>query len=166
MTDINKTGQSYIDSLRWSNDELAGRLKKGARNDELTQEDFFALITQQLAAQDPFKPAENSDMVAQMVAMSTTESLGEMNATFAELREVMTSNQALQASSLIGKKVLLPSEKTDFVAGEPVTGFAVLGDKQVENLQINIQDKAGALVNTLTYDKDEDGNHIQINQNR
>lgn len=158
MTEINKGAQSYIDSLRWGNDELSGRLKKTQTNDELSQQDFFALITQQLAAQDPFKPADNSDMVAQMVAMSTTESLGDMNDAIKDLRDVMTSNQALQASSLIGKRVLLPTEKAELVQGEPVTGVAVLGEKDVVNMRVSIENEQGAVVRVLNYNGKQTGN--------
>ena len=35
-------------------------------NQTLTQEDFFALLTEQLANQDPTKPVDNDQMVAQM----------------------------------------------------------------------------------------------------
>ncbi|MGL4938934.1 flagellar hook capping FlgD N-terminal domain-containing protein, partial [Shewanella sp.] len=37
-------------------------------NQELTQEDFFALLSQQLSMQDPFKPVDNDTMIAQMAS--------------------------------------------------------------------------------------------------
>jgi len=35
------------------------------RKDELGQEDFLALLTTQLAQQDPFKPLDNTEFIAQ-----------------------------------------------------------------------------------------------------
>ncbi len=152
MAQINRDAQSYIDSLRWgTKDPVQKAQEQSANNGALSQEDFFALITQQLAQQDPFKPSDNSDMVAQMVSMSTTESLGKMTKSFEQLREVMTSNQALQASSLIGRHVLLPTNKVDLVADEPASAVTVLGNRQVSNLRVTIEDEKGAVVKVINF---------------
>lgn len=159
MSQINNDAQSYIDSLRWAILDPAEKAKaQKPDNSELTQADFFSLITQQLASQDPFKPADNSDMVAQMISMSTTETLGDMKSAFDDLREVMTSNQALQASSLVGRKVLIPTNEVNFVPGETVTGVIALGSKTIKNLRINVENEKGEVVRVLNFEKDQKGN--------
>jgi len=77
----------------------------------LNQEDFFALLSQQLAYQDPFEPVENSEMIAQMASFTTAEGITNMGDEFAGMKEVLSSSQALEASSLVGKKVLIPSDQ-------------------------------------------------------
>ncbi len=78
---------------------------------QLQQEDFFSLLSQQLAYQDPFKPVDNSEMIAQMASFTTAEGITTMGNEFAGMKEVLSSSQALEASSLVGKKVLIPSDK-------------------------------------------------------
>jgi flagellar basal-body rod modification protein FlgD len=42
--------------------------------------DFLRLMTEQLKQQDPFKPADNAQMVTQMAQMSASSATAEMNA--------------------------------------------------------------------------------------
>ncbi|MBE4318815.1 flagellar biosynthesis protein FlgD, partial [Vibrio parahaemolyticus] len=74
---------------------------------DLKQEDFLSLLTKQLSQQDPFKPVSNDQMIAQMASL-TVDGIGKMNTQFESLNSSMTSNQALQASSLVGRDVLVP----------------------------------------------------------
>ncbi len=39
-------------------------------NQRLSQEDFFAILTEQLANQDPTKPVDNDQMVSQMTSFT------------------------------------------------------------------------------------------------
>ena len=71
-----------------------------SRKSELDQTDFFALLTTQLAQQDPFKPMDNTEFVSQMAEFSSLESLQAMQDSFSALATSMSSNQALQASAL------------------------------------------------------------------
>jgi flagellar basal-body rod modification protein FlgD len=48
------------------------QLKKNTEIDaeqQLDQEDFFSLLSQQLAYQDPFSPVENAEMISQMSSL-------------------------------------------------------------------------------------------------
>ena len=51
-----------LDGMYWDGGNKVPEKNDGA----LTQSDFFALLTQQLAYQDPTKPVENDQMIAQM----------------------------------------------------------------------------------------------------
>lgn len=44
------TSSSYLDSIRWQEQQVASSEDE---SDALTQEDFFSLLTQQLSYQDP-----------------------------------------------------------------------------------------------------------------
>lgn len=93
-----------VDSLYWDRQKQAEEQKP---RDELSQEDFFSLLTQQLSFQDPSKPADNDQMIAQMTSFTMAEGISKLNENFDSLAASMTSNSALQASTLIGKKALL-----------------------------------------------------------
>ena len=103
--DVNSATSSYMDSLRWNKENRT--TEEQQNRDTLTQEDFFSLLTQQLSYQDPSKPADNDQMIAQMTNFTMAEGISKLNSKFDSLSASMTSNSALQASTLIGKKALL-----------------------------------------------------------
>ncbi len=123
----------------------------------LTQEDFFSLLTQQLAYQDPFEPADNSEMVSQMTSFSTSEGINSMSAQLASLNEVMTSNQALQASTLVGQKVLLPSNEAYWDQTDAVDGVIVAGEG-ADNVKVRVEDGTGQLIREITLEGSKRGN--------
>ena len=88
------------------------------KNDGLGQDAFLQLLLAQLKNQDPFKPMEDRDFVAQLAQLNSLNQLTEMNATLSQL----SSSQTLaQASAIIGKTVTglttLGSQVTGVVAG-------------------------------------------------
>ena len=115
---------------------------------ELTQDDFFSLLSQQLAYQDPFKPVDNSEMIAQMASFTTAEGITTMGNEFAGIKDVLNSSQALEASSLVGKKVLIPSEDTYLTEGGTSSG-SLTTETGAYNASISIEDESGSVVRTL-----------------
>jgi len=115
---------------------------------ELSQEDFFALLTTQLAQQDPFKPLDNTEFVAQMAQFSSLESLQSMQTSFSELASSMTSNQALQASALVGRTVLVPSNVASYDGSTEIQGIVALS-APATNAVVRIEDESGQLIKTI-----------------
>ena len=91
--------------------ESLGLAQKKPRVDkkEMGQEDFLKLMTTQLQNQDPMKPMENGDFLAQIAQFSTVDGIGKLQESFEALSGSLHSNQALQASGLIGRNVMVPS---------------------------------------------------------
>ncbi|KPU83847.1 flagellar basal body rod modification protein FlgD [Psychromonas sp. PRT-SC03] len=124
---------------------------------QLEQEDFFALLAQQLAYQDPFKPVDNSEMIAQMASFTTAEGITKMGNEFAGLKSVLSSSQALEASSLVGKKVLIPSNTGYLMEDKGMSGS--LNTKTgAYNVMVNVEDKNGAVIKTLNLGDIDTGN--------
>lgn len=141
----NVQSTSGVGSLYWDNTNTKQTEEK---NDTLSQEDFFSLLTQQLSYQDPSKPADNDQMIAQMTNFTMAEGISDLNAQFQSLASSMTSNSALQASTLVGKKALLESSTLDLNSGEMSKG-SVLATDNVDNLTVTIKDKSGQTVDTI-----------------
>ena len=131
-------------------------------NQRLSQEDFFSLLTEQLANQDPTKPVDNDQMVAQMTSFTMADGIEQLNSKFEAFATSMTSNQALQASSLIGQKVLLQGD-IGFMseAGQGVSGV-VISDQTVQNLKITIENEVGEVVKVINAGTQAAGN-VQFN---
>lgn len=53
-------------------------------------------------------------MIAQMASFSTVDGISKLNEEIVNLNTVMTSSQALQASGLVGQKVLIPAAPAMF----------------------------------------------------
>jgi flagellar basal-body rod modification protein FlgD len=131
-------------------------------NQKLSQEDFFSLLTEQLANQDPTKPVDNDQMVAQMTSFTMADGIEQLNSKFSDFATSMTSNQALQASSLIGQQVLLQGD-VGFLGngGQGVSGV-VINQDTVQELEITIQTEAGEIVKSINVGTRAPGN-IEFN---
>ncbi|MCS0083669.1 flagellar hook assembly protein FlgD [Vibrio alginolyticus] len=176
MAGINNVGQSglsYIDQLK-SLQESNKKAEESTGKQDLKQEDFLSLLTKQLSQQDPFKPVSNDQMIAQMASFATVDGIGKMNTQFESLNSSMTSNQALQASSLVGRDVLVPGAAGVKQDDAPMAAMVKLS-QSIDNLFVRVEDEAGQLVRTfevgakpagdtrvLWDGKDESGNPLPV----
>lgn len=115
---------------------------------ELGQEDFLELMTAQLQNQDPMKPMENGDFLAQIAQFSTVEGIGDLNEGFAALSESLVSNQALQATNLVGRKVLAPTGVGALQQGGSISGTIELPAASGD-VVVNVYDRAGQVIRRL-----------------
>ena len=120
---------------------------EGSRKD-LGQEQFLELMTAQLQNQDPLKPMESGDFLGQIAQFSTVEGIGDLNDAFAGLSQSLVSNQALQATSLVGRKVLAPTGVAALSQGGSISGNVELPAASGE-LVVNVYDQAGQVVRRL-----------------
>ena len=146
INNVGQSGLSYVDQLKSLQEQNKPNETTGKQ--DLKQEDFLSLLTKQLAQQDPFKPVSNDQMIAQMASFATVDGINKMNGQFESLNSSMTSNQALQASSLVGRDVLVPG-----AAGikQDNAGMAAMVKlpQSVDNLFVRVEDQLGQLVRTL-----------------
>ncbi|MBW8190842.1 flagellar hook assembly protein FlgD [Neiella marina] len=146
---------SYTDSLRLDTSNSAVYETEEERS-ELTQEDFFSLLTQQLAYQDPSNPVENAEMISQMTAFQTSEGISELNDQIGGLADIMTSSQALQASTLVGQNVLVAAN-AGHSSGSGFDGIVALED-HTSNISVTIEDASGQVIQTIYLDDQSAGN--------
>ena len=115
---------------------------------EMGQEDFLELMTAQLQHQDPFKPMESGDFLAQIAQFSTVEGIGDLNEGFAQLSQSLVSNQALQATNLVGRQVLAPTGVAALAQGGSVRGSVELPAASGD-VVVNVYDQAGQVIRRL-----------------
>ncbi len=125
--------------------------------DELGQGEFLKLMIAQLNNQDPMKPMENGDFIAQMAQFSAVTGLTKLQQSFDGLAVSLQSNQALQASSLVGRTVLVPSGAGTLPQGGTLSGGVDL-DSSSSNLTITIQDASGQVMRRLELGPQQKGN--------
>ncbi len=73
------------------------------------QADFLSLLVQQMRNQDPTQPMDSSQMVSQLAQISQVSATQALQTSFDALSTSLQGNQMLQASSMVGRNVTLPS---------------------------------------------------------
>ncbi|CAH0540888.1 flagellar hook assembly protein FlgD [Vibrio marisflavi] len=146
IDNLGQSGLSYIDQLKSLQDKNKPDETTGKQ--DLKQEDFLSLLTKQLSQQDPFKPVSNDQMIAQMASFATVDGIGKMNTQFENLNASMTSNQALQASTLVGRDVLVPGAAGVKQANDGMAAMVKL-PQSINNLMVRVENEAGQLVRTF-----------------
>lgn len=153
MNTINNSGLNT--DLYWQEEGV--KIADGTEQ-QLTQEDFFSMLTEQLANQDPTAPVDNDQMVAQMTSFTMADGISQLNEKFETFAASMTSNQALQASSLIGQNVLVEGNIGHMAnQGDGLSGV-VVNEQTVQNMKINIENQYGEVIKTIDAGTQAAGN--------
>ena len=119
--------------------------------------DFLKLLVAQLENQDPLNPQDGGDFLAQLAQLETVQGIGELNGTFSDFTKGMLSSQALQATTLVGRNVLLGANASHVKAGDSLTGKIALPEDALR-VKMSIFDSNGALVRTLELGAQKQGN--------
>jgi flagellar basal-body rod modification protein FlgD len=111
--------------------------------------DFLTLLLAQLQNQDPTSPVDSNEFLSQLASLSEVQGINQLNSSFSTLSSTLSSNQALQASSLLGHQVLAASSTGDLAtAGATLTG-AVSVPQTSSQVTLNITNSAGVLVDSI-----------------
>ena len=143
MDSVNKPNMNALESLG-----LTKPKQRAGMEQKLGQEDFITLMTTQMNHQDPMKPMENGDFLSDMAQFSTVSGLKEIKDAFNGLATSLKSSQALQASSMVGRKVLIPGSMSTLSQGSEMKA-AVEVDKNVTDIKVSIMNDNGALVKEI-----------------
>jgi flagellar basal-body rod modification protein FlgD len=124
-------------------------------SNEDSEQRFLKLLVTQLNNQDPLNPMQNAELTSQLAQMSTVSGIEKLNSTLSGLVNQTSSNQLLQATSLIGYNVLSPGDtlitKAPEEGKEPASqAFAVELPGTASDVDIKIVDGTGKVVRTIS----------------
>lgn len=122
----------------------------------LGQDQFLELMIAQLKNQDPTKPMDSTQFLGQMAQFGTVNGIQELQKSFTQMAGALQSNQALMASSLVGRSVMVPGGVGVLPPGGALTGSVNL-PVSVGDLAINITDGSGQLVRRLAMGSQQAG---------
>lgn len=144
MENINKPNTASFESLGLT------KTKKHQAKEKphLGQEAFMKLMMTQMKNQDPFKPMADGEFLSQMAQFSAVSGLKDIKESFASLSDSLKSSYALQASSMVGRKVLIPGDIAKLSPKGEIRGAVEL-PMSTSNLKIHILDAKGQEVKTL-----------------
>jgi len=115
--------------------------------ESLGQASFLKLMTAQLKFQDPFKPVENKDMVAQMAQFSQVAGISEMNASLKAIAGSFGTSRLAEAANFIGRSVLQDGDTAYSDAQGRYSGEFNLANA-ASNVSLEWLDSAGNVVHT------------------
>lgn len=138
---------SSIDSLMNPNEKA-----RVAPQKTMGQADFLKLLTTQMQNQDPTNPVDNTKMIADMAQFSSLEAMKQLNDTVSSMSQMFKVNQAVQASVLVGKDVVVPGNKINLISGN--APIALVDIKQpLTDVKAQIRDASGTLVREYAWDR-------------
>lgn len=123
---------------------------------QLGQSEFFELMTAQLQHQDPLNPTESDALIAQVAQFSTVDGIQEIERSIEALAGSFQSAQALQASTLVGREVLIDTDRAVLETGNKVNGAVAL-DAPVNALSVEVTTPSGALVRKIDLGPQDSG---------
>lgn len=143
---------------------------QGEKDNELGQTAFLELMITQMNNQDPLSPQDNTEFISQLAQFSSVEGMERLNSNFEGFTENFRSNQALQASSLVGTSVTVPAKSTELTQGGIISGSAQV-DSATSDLKINVYDESGSMVDQVSVGSQEpgelvfrwDGQRVEVN---
>ena len=129
----------------------AAKAASAGKEKTLGQADFLSLLVQQMRNQDPTKPMDSSQMVSQLAQISQVSATQSLQVSFDSLSKSLQGNQMLQASSMVGRSVTVPSAVGQLQSGGlfgavnvPDGGGTVL---------VQVTDASGNVLRTLNLGK-------------
>ncbi len=141
MSTVNGTAASDV----LSQYELKSQAdKKG----ELGKNEFMELMIAQLKNQNPLEPQDNGDFIAQLAQFSSLEEMQKLSGNVNDVVGEFRSTQALQASAMVGRSVLVPSENGLLGVEGQIKG-AVNVPASTSNLQVSIVNQSGEIVRQM-----------------
>lgn len=142
MTDVISTGLLSELSVR----EKQAETKKDTK--ELGQDVFLELMVTQMRNQNPLDPQENSEFVAQLAQFSSVEGIDKLNNTMNNFVGSFQSNQALQASSMVGRMVKVNTDVSYMPQNGIIAGTIDL-PSSTNDMKMTIEDASGQLVTEI-----------------
>lgn len=111
------------------------------------QSNFMKLLVAQMQNQDPMNPMDNAQMTSQMAQLNMVSGINQLNTTLSSALSGFQATQTMQASSLIGREVLVPSSTLQLSSGQAKMGVDLA--QSVDSLKLTVLDSAGQTLRSI-----------------
>ncbi|MCE1115787.1 MULTISPECIES: flagellar hook assembly protein FlgD [Pseudomonas] len=142
----NEVGSSYLKSLQKTDSKNSSTT--GQAGSALGKDAFLQLLVTQMKNQNPLDPQENGEFVAQLAQFSSLEGIQTLNSSVNGILTGIGSSQALQATSLVGRSVIVQSDKAVVDTASSFNGQVVV-PQSISDAKVTIKDKDGNVVKTM-----------------
>jgi flagellar basal-body rod modification protein FlgD len=115
---------------------------------KLGQADFMELLIAQIKHQDPSEPMDPSQFMDQLTQLTMVNGVQDLNNSFTELADKLSSDQSLQAANLVGREVLIPGGYGVLDENGTMSGVVLL-PQSASDITLKIQNSNGEEVRSL-----------------
>jgi len=154
LTDVLKA--STVTSATSSSTTKSASLT-GASEKALGKDAFLQLLVTQMQHQNPLDPQDNSEFVAQLAQFSSLEGISSLNESVTSISGALGSSRALQASSLVGRSVVVQNDKAVVDTTKSLNGSVVI-PQSVSDATVTVSDANGKVVKTIDLGAQSAGN--------
>lgn len=144
---VNDSLDNTVPGMPASNNKVHGN----GGSQEL-QNSFLKLLVAQLKNQDPTNPMQNNELTSQLAQISTVQGIERLNTSIGSISGQIDSSRSLQATSLIGRGVMIPGNTILAGSKEGVmstTPFGIELERSADSVTATITDKGGAIVRKI-----------------
>lgn len=124
-------------------------IKPGEEAGTLGKDSFLKLLVTQLQHQDPTRPMEDREFIAQMAQFSSLEQMTNLNK---EVRNLLSSSKTSEAYGILGKNI----ESYDSVLKQAVTGKVSSVFFKGDDLMLKVGNSEVAMKNVHSVNIDEE----------
>ncbi|MGF2685793.1 flagellar hook assembly protein FlgD [Marinobacter sp. DUT-3] len=128
----------------------------GNGTNELGKNEFMELMIAQLKNQNPLEPQDNGEFISQLAQFSSLEEMQGVSRSVDELSSQFRSTQALQASAMVGRTVLAPSQIGILGSEGEITG-TIQVPASTGGLRLSIESQNGERVRQIDLGASEAG---------
>ncbi|MDX1667884.1 MAG: flagellar hook assembly protein FlgD [Limnobacter sp.] len=114
---------------------------------EAIQERFMALLVAQLKNQDPLSPMDNAAVTSQMAQLNTVTGINNLNSTMESMANTFTSGQALQATNMLGRTVMVEGNQVNLTEGQAPGSFEL--KQTADSVKVNVLSSSGSVIRTI-----------------
>jgi flagellar basal-body rod modification protein FlgD len=122
--------------------------KQTGAKDELGKNEFMELMIAQLKNQNPLEPQDNGQFISQLAQFSSLEEMQSLSGSVDDVVSQFRSTQALQASAMVGRSVLAPSNMGVLGASGEISGNVEV-PATTSGLRVSIENSAGERVRQM-----------------
>ena len=139
---------SSVDNQNGLLSDLSIRNKEKDKT-EKDQDMFMRLMLAQLENQNPLEPQDGTDFLAQLAQFSTVEGIGNLNTAMDDMNGMFRSNQALQATALVGRDVLVGGNDAYLDGQNTINGIVHTDGLAAGDVMMTIKSASGEVVRQI-----------------
>lgn len=140
--------QTLLDTMNGTSNATSATSSSASSTGAGLQSTFLQLLITQMQNQDPTNPMDSSQMTSQIAQIDTVTGISQLNTSLSSLGTQVNAGQTSQAALLIGSSVLAPGSSITVASGK-TNEFGVQLAAAASDMQINVTNSAGQIVNTI-----------------
>lgn len=125
-------------------------------SNELGKNEFMELMIAQLKNQNPLEPQNNGEFISQLAQFSSLEEMQSLSGSVDDVVSQFRSTQALQASAMVGRTVLAPSDIGVLGAAGEISGNIEV-PATTSGLRVSIENQVGERVRQIDLGSQQAG---------